>query len=159
MALNSVTSNERGVSKQLKTVLTFWRSIIIVLTPLLLLPLLTNIGTTEAKCGFVILMMATYWVTEVVPLPVTALLPVILLPLLGGMSQCFKIILMKDELCINNTTCRCHDHWRCLYQISEGVQHDVYWRCHGRHSCGTLQPSQENSSQSSASFWDKSAFV
>jgi len=44
------------------------------------------IGTSESKCAFVILLMSVYWVLEVVPLPVTALLPIVLLPLLGVMS-------------------------------------------------------------------------
>ena len=57
----------------------------ILLTPCLLSPLLTEIGTSEAKCAFVILMMSIYWVFEVVPLPVTALLPIVLFPLLGVM--------------------------------------------------------------------------
>ena len=70
----------------------FWRSFIIILTPLLLMPILIKIGTPEAKCGFVILLMATYWVTEALPLPVTALLPVVLLPLLGVMTT--------DDVCV-----------------------------------------------------------
>ena len=70
----------------------FWRSFVIILTPLLLMPILIKIGTPEAKCGFVILLMATYWVTEALPLPVTALLPVVLLPLLGVMTT--------DDVCV-----------------------------------------------------------
>ncbi len=29
----------------------------------------------ESRCGYVILLMAVYWVTEALPLPITALLP------------------------------------------------------------------------------------
>ncbi|XP_074536333.1 solute carrier family 13 member 2-like [Halichoeres trimaculatus] len=60
--------------------------IIIVLTPLLLLPLPLVIQTQEAKCGFVIILMALYWCTECLPLAVTALLPVIFYPMLGIMD-------------------------------------------------------------------------
>uniref|UniRef100_A0A3Q2Z2S0 Solute carrier family 13 member 2 n=1 Tax=Hippocampus comes TaxID=109280 RepID=A0A3Q2Z2S0_HIPCM len=46
----------------------------------------------EAKCGFVIILMALYWCTECIPLAVTALLPVILFPMMK--------IMQSDEVCI-----------------------------------------------------------
>lgn len=42
-----------------------------------------SIFTQESACAYTILLMAIYWVTEVVPLAVTALLPLVLYPLLG----------------------------------------------------------------------------
>ncbi|XP_054452874.1 solute carrier family 13 member 2-like [Anoplopoma fimbria] len=66
--------------------------IVIVLTPLLLLPLPLVIPTLQAKCGFVIILMALYWCTECIPLAVTALLPVILFPMMG--------IMESSEVCI-----------------------------------------------------------
>lgn len=40
----------------------------------------------EAKCGYAIILMALYWCTECIPLAATALLPVILFPLMGIMQ-------------------------------------------------------------------------
>lgn len=40
----------------------------------------------EAKCGYIIIIMAVYWCTEVIPLAVTSLMPVVFLPLLGVRS-------------------------------------------------------------------------
>lgn len=40
----------------------------------------------EAKCGYAIILMALYWCTECIPLAATALLPVILFPLMGIME-------------------------------------------------------------------------
>ncbi|XP_063586145.1 Na(+)/citrate cotransporter-like isoform X2 [Penaeus indicus] len=70
----------------LKTVAPQWRAFVIVLTPILLgiFPLL--IPTPEARCGYVILVMAVYWMTEAIPLAVTALIPVFAFPLLGILS-------------------------------------------------------------------------
>ncbi|CAI5795164.1 solute carrier family 13 member 5 [Podarcis lilfordi] len=51
--------------------------------PLALLPLPLLVPTQEARCGYVIILMAVYWCTEVIPLAVTALLPVILFPMFG----------------------------------------------------------------------------
>lgn len=40
----------------------------------------------EMRCGYVILIMAIFWVTEALPLHVTALVPVFAFPLLGILS-------------------------------------------------------------------------
>lgn len=37
----------------------------------------------ECKCGYVIIVMAILWLTEAIPIPVTALLPIFMFPLLG----------------------------------------------------------------------------
>uniref|UniRef100_A0A671UJP2 Solute carrier family 13 member 1 n=1 Tax=Sparus aurata TaxID=8175 RepID=A0A671UJP2_SPAAU len=60
--------------------------VLIVLTPLLLLPLPLVVRTKEAECAFVLLLMATFWVTEVIPLPMTAMLPAVLFPMFGIMK-------------------------------------------------------------------------
>ena len=74
------------MKSKISVILRFWRTWLTLLAPLALCPLLFHIGTSEANCAFVILVMAVYWVTECIPLPVTALLPVVLLPLLKIMS-------------------------------------------------------------------------
>ncbi|XP_053313060.1 solute carrier family 13 member 2 [Spea bombifrons] len=60
---------------------------IIFLTPLLVLPLPLVLPSTEASCGFVIIVMALFWCTEALPLAVTALFPVLLFPMMGIMDS------------------------------------------------------------------------
>lgn len=63
------------------------RFILGVTIPLALIPIITStIGGKEARCAYTMLLMAAYWVTEAVPIPVTALLPVIFFPLFDIMS-------------------------------------------------------------------------
>ncbi|XP_046979334.1 protein I'm not dead yet-like [Schistocerca americana] len=68
-----------------------WRSLVLLLCPLVLLPLAVS-SYSESRCGFVVLVMAVYWMTEVLPLPITSLLPVVLYPMLG--------ILSSNDVCI-----------------------------------------------------------
>ncbi|KAM9318914.1 Na(+)/citrate cotransporter [Pholidichthys leucotaenia] len=71
--------------------------LILFLTPLLLLPLPLVIATSEAECAYVIILMAVYWCTEVMPLAVTSLLPALLFPLFGIMeSQAVCMQYLKD---------------------------------------------------------------
>ncbi|XP_057228027.1 solute carrier family 13 member 2 [Malurus melanocephalus] len=61
--------------------------LIIVLVPLVFLPLPLVLPTKEAECGYVIIVMALFWCTEALPLAVTALLPVLLFPLMNIMDS------------------------------------------------------------------------
>ncbi|XP_055937655.1 Na(+)/citrate cotransporter-like isoform X1 [Argiope bruennichi] len=53
------------------------------LIPIILLPLILVKDSKEARCGYVVLLMACYWVVEPIPVAATSLLPVVLFPLLG----------------------------------------------------------------------------
>ncbi|XP_071848721.1 solute carrier family 13 member 2-like isoform X2 [Apostichopus japonicus] len=57
-------------------------TLIIILVPTLASPLLAQ-HSGPAKGGWVVIVMAAYWITEALPLAVTSLLPMILFPLLG----------------------------------------------------------------------------
>ncbi|XP_076333226.1 Na(+)/citrate cotransporter-like [Tachypleus tridentatus] len=76
-----------------------WRLVFGLAVPLLLLPLPLVIGTQVAKCAYVVLLMAAFFVGEPVPICVTALLPVFLFPVFGILSTteaCFPY--MKDTM-------------------------------------------------------------
>ncbi|KAJ0029307.1 hypothetical protein NQD34_004304 [Periophthalmus magnuspinnatus] len=70
-----------------KAIFPYWRFIVTVMTPLVLLPLPLVIRTKEAECAFVLLVMALLWVTEAMPLAITAMLPAFLFPLFGIMKS------------------------------------------------------------------------
>ncbi|KAM7127136.1 Na(+)/dicarboxylate cotransporter 3 [Molossus nigricans] len=59
------------------------RLLVLLLTPLALLPVVFALPPKEGRCLFVILLMAVYWCTEALPLSVTAMLPITLFPVLG----------------------------------------------------------------------------
>ncbi|CAF3589748.1 unnamed protein product, partial [Rotaria sp. Silwood1] len=60
-----------------------WRLVTLILIPLVLLPLPIIIKKSQARCGYIVLILALYWIFEVIPLPVTSLLPLILFPMAG----------------------------------------------------------------------------
>ena len=41
----------------------------------------------QSKCAYIVLIMVTYWFTEVIPMSITALIPVVLFPLMGIVSS------------------------------------------------------------------------
>ncbi|XP_038817684.1 solute carrier family 13 member 5-like [Salvelinus namaycush] len=71
----------------LKSLRNLKNEIVLFSSPLLLLPLPLVIGTKEAECAYVIILMAVYWCTEALPLAVTALLPAVLFPMFGIMQS------------------------------------------------------------------------
>ncbi|XP_048582686.1 solute carrier family 13 member 5 isoform X2 [Nematostella vectensis] len=70
----------------LKQLLSWRRYLILILTPVLFAPIPIILQAREARCAYAILIMAIFWVTEVIPLAVTALLPLVLFPMLGVLS-------------------------------------------------------------------------
>uniref|UniRef100_A0A4W3J7Z4 Solute carrier family 13 member 3 n=1 Tax=Callorhinchus milii TaxID=7868 RepID=A0A4W3J7Z4_CALMI len=59
------------------------KTIVLFLMPVLLLPIIFFLPLKEGRCLYVILLMATYWCTEALPIAVTSLLPICLFPFLG----------------------------------------------------------------------------
>uniref|UniRef100_A0A2K6L1X9 Solute carrier family 13 member 3 n=2 Tax=Rhinopithecus TaxID=542827 RepID=A0A2K6L1X9_RHIBE len=59
------------------------RLLVLLFTPLALLPVVFALPPKEGRCLFIILLMAVYWCTEALPLSVTALLPIVLFPFMG----------------------------------------------------------------------------
>ena len=67
----------------------FWKTWIFLLAPSLAALIFLNDDPNDAgpmRCAFVLVVMAAYWIFEVLPVPVTALLPVFAFPLLGIMG-------------------------------------------------------------------------
>ena len=84
---------------QVQSTSKYFSSLFLILVPLLFLPLIVidgedDIPTTDgsgvvysskkvARFGYTLIVMGIYWITECLPLPVTAVLPYVLYPLLG----------------------------------------------------------------------------
>ncbi|NWT02386.1 S13A2 protein, partial [Mionectes macconnelli] len=70
----------------LEVILAFRKYLIIIAVVILPLALPLAVPTQEARCGYVIIVMAVFWCTEAVPLAVTALLPILLFPVMNIMD-------------------------------------------------------------------------
>ncbi|XP_012875451.1 PREDICTED: solute carrier family 13 member 1 isoform X2 [Dipodomys ordii] len=73
--------------KLLSYILVYRRFLLVLLSVLILLPLPLVICTKEAECAYVLFVVAILWITEALPLSITALLPGLLFPLFGIMPS------------------------------------------------------------------------
>ncbi|XP_073755244.1 solute carrier family 13 member 1 isoform X2 [Callorhinus ursinus] len=73
--------------KILSYILVYRRFLLIVFTLLVLLPLPIIVHTKEAECAYTLFVIAMFWLTEALPLSVTALLPGLMFPLFGIMTS------------------------------------------------------------------------
>ncbi|KAJ8728075.1 hypothetical protein PYW08_016460 [Mythimna loreyi] len=75
--------------------ITSWRGVLGLLAPIILIFVLTPFPPEKCQwCAYTLLLMAVFWVTECIPLPVTSLIPIVIFPLSGVMDT--------------NTTCSCY---------------------------------------------------
>ncbi|XP_078404405.1 Na(+)/citrate cotransporter-like isoform X2 [Cetorhinus maximus] len=61
--------------------------LLLVLPVILFMPLPIVVRTPEAYCAYIVLLMAVYWCTEVIPLAITSFLPILLFPTFGIMTS------------------------------------------------------------------------
>ncbi len=61
----------------------YWKPAMLVLTPLAALPLPLASGLNRDWCAYMMIIMAVYWVLELLPLAATAVIPVVMCPMLG----------------------------------------------------------------------------
>ncbi|KAH8024662.1 hypothetical protein HPB51_000393 [Rhipicephalus microplus] len=73
-------------SRLVNTLLRSWQFIYVVAVPLMLLPLPFYMNSKAGLSAYVMLWMSFYWTAEPIPLPVTALMPLVLFPLFGVLT-------------------------------------------------------------------------
>ncbi|XP_046591217.1 protein I'm not dead yet-like [Neodiprion lecontei] len=70
----------------LRFIVIYWRSIVVITWPIVLSPIIIYNNERMYRCLYVVAMMAVYWVTEALPLPITSLMPIFLYPIMGILS-------------------------------------------------------------------------
>eukprot|EP00062_Callorhinchus_milii_P011666 gi/632957862/ref/XP_007894716.1/ PREDICTED: solute carrier family 13 member 5-like isoform X2 [Callorhinchus milii] len=70
----------------LRFIRTYWNYLVFFLTPVVFLPLPLLTPGKIAACGYIILLMAVYWSTESIPLGITSLIPLVLIPMFEIMT-------------------------------------------------------------------------
>ncbi|XP_025147232.3 solute carrier family 13 member 1 [Bubalus kerabau] len=68
-------------------ILVYRRLLLIVFTLLILLPLPLILRSKEAECAYTLFVIAIFWLTEALPLSITALLPGLMFPMFGIMAS------------------------------------------------------------------------
>uniref|UniRef100_A0A0P6J6T0 Solute carrier family 13 member 1 n=1 Tax=Heterocephalus glaber TaxID=10181 RepID=A0A0P6J6T0_HETGA len=121
--------------KILSCVLVYRRLLLIVVSLLGLLPLPLIIRTKEAECAYVLFVVAIFWVTEALPLSVTALLPALMFPMFGILpsthvaSTYFKDfhLLLIGVICLATSTEKWNLHKRIALRMVMMVGVNPAW--------------------------------
>ncbi|XP_004707920.1 solute carrier family 13 member 1 [Echinops telfairi] len=76
-----------GMMNLLSYLFVYRRLLLVVFALLIFLPLPIQLGTKEAECAYTLFVVAVFWLTEALPLSVTAMLPALMFPVLGVMPS------------------------------------------------------------------------
>ena len=77
-----------------------WRLVVTLSIPVLLLPLPLLWTSQAARCLYVLVLMGTFWLGELLPIPATSLLPVVLFPTLGIMTSAEVSMFYMKSACM-----------------------------------------------------------
>ena len=131
----------------------YWRSWLTILTPFVLAAIPLSLGDAGSENEsedrgysreealwtlYTILVMAVFWIFELLPLPITSLLPLVLLPLAGVAStdEVARNYLKVSSMWSGHVTPEC-----------AGDQHDVCLQSDHGHSGGALRPPPQGGAQ------------
>ncbi|XP_053305498.1 solute carrier family 13 member 1-like [Spea bombifrons] len=126
-----------------------WQQKDVVITfvlPLLFLPLPLIAQTKEAACAYILLVTATFWISEAIPLGAAALVPAFLFPLFSVMkssevaSEYFKDIhlLLFGVVCLATSIQKWNLHKRIALWMVLSVGSQPSWLLLGFMSCTSL---------------------
>ncbi|XP_062957027.1 solute carrier family 13 member 1 [Cynocephalus volans] len=121
--------------KLLRYILVYRRFLLIVSALLLLLPLPLILRDKEAECAYTLFVVAILWLTEALPLSVTALLPALMFPMFGIMqskevaSAYFKDfhLLLIGVICLATSIEKWNLHKRIALRMVMMVGVDPAW--------------------------------
>lgn len=63
----------------------YWRTFVIILTPLIFLPIPLIYREEKFRVLWLLLTLATFWVTEALPIGISSTMPIVFLPLMDVM--------------------------------------------------------------------------
>jgi len=106
----------------LRDILATWKTAVILCTPVVALPILYIDGSKEMACLYGVVIIATFWITEALPLAVTSLSPVIIFSMLGVLpSKVIATSFVKDTS-IYSIACLsfalCVERWKLHRRIA-----------------------------------------
>ncbi|XP_045420879.1 solute carrier family 13 member 1 isoform X2 [Lemur catta] len=121
--------------KFLSYIFIYRRLLLVVFTAVVLLPLPIILHNKEAQCAYILFVIAIFWLTEALPLSVTALLPGLLFPMFGIMaskdvaSSYFKDfhLLLIGVICLATSIEKWNLHKRIALRMVMMVGVDPVW--------------------------------
>uniref|UniRef100_A0A8C9DM02 Solute carrier family 13 member 1 n=1 Tax=Prolemur simus TaxID=1328070 RepID=A0A8C9DM02_PROSS len=121
--------------KFLSYIFVYRRLLLVVFTAVVLLPLPIILQNKEAQCAYILFVIAVFWLTEALPLSVTALLPGLLFPMFGIMaskdvaSSYFKDfhLLLIGVICLATSIEKWNLHKRIALRMVMMVGVDPVW--------------------------------
>ncbi|XP_052862119.1 protein I'm not dead yet-like [Anopheles cruzii] len=77
----------------------YWKTLLVLAVPCLAGGIFLYDTTPPFRCMYVVAVMAVFWITEALPLPITSMLPIVLFPMMGilGTNQTCMMY-MKDTM-------------------------------------------------------------
>lgn len=72
--------------RMLQFIQVYWKSLFVLLVPMLAALLFLVENSPAYRCLYVVIVMALFWVTEALPLPITSMIPIVVFPLMGILS-------------------------------------------------------------------------